>query len=205
MAAIHSDILTLTINKTSVDLTAFIDLNKTTFLSEHHGRCIVFNVRPPQEIKDQLKDVVDPGAIDFNVRLNYFTEIPEIYKSNYELIVFRIFTGAQTAINVVYYDRARTFSGDVTYWEQRLAIRPVVYQSYSTARVCTFYPPTLTFKYKSQTYIGKCIGNPGKGKYQFFADDGKKIVTPYSRSMEAYEFRKHLNLLGYQQQNNPSL
>lgn len=38
MAAIHSDILTLTINETPVDLTAFIDLNKTTFLSDHHGR-----------------------------------------------------------------------------------------------------------------------------------------------------------------------
>ena len=31
MAAIHSDILTLTINEIPVDLTAFIDLNKTTF------------------------------------------------------------------------------------------------------------------------------------------------------------------------------
>ncbi|WP_282458107.1 hypothetical protein [Ligilactobacillus aviarius] len=198
MAAIHSDILTLTINETPVDLTAFIDLNKTTLLSDHHGRCIVFNVRPPQEIKEQLKDVPDLDAIDFNVRLNYFTEIPGIYKSNYELIVFRVFTGAQTAINVVYYDRARTFSGDLAYWKQRLAIRPVVYQSYSTARVCTFYPPTLTFKYQNQVYVGKCIENPGKGKYRFFADDGKKIVTPYSRSVEAYEFRKHLNLLGYQ-------
>ena len=38
MAAIHSDILTLTINETPVDLTAFIDLNKTTLLSDHHGR-----------------------------------------------------------------------------------------------------------------------------------------------------------------------
>ena len=93
MAAIHSDILTLTINEIPVDLTAFIDLNKTTFLSDHHGRCIVFNVRPPQEIKEQLKDVADLDAIDFNVRLNYFTEIPGIYKSNYELIVFRVFTG----------------------------------------------------------------------------------------------------------------
>lgn len=200
MAAIHSNILEFTVNDTIVDLTAFIDHNKTTLLSTHHGRCIVFNVKPPQDIKDQLKNVRDLDAVDFNIRLNYFTEIPGIYKSNYELIVFRIFTGAQDAINVVYYDRARTFNSDLTYWEHRLAINPVIYQSYSTAKVCTFYPPTLTFKYKNQTYMGKCIENPGKGKYQFFADDGKKIVTPYSRSIEAYEFRKHLNLLGYEKE-----
>ena len=86
MAAIHSDILTLMINETPVDLTAFIDLNKATFLSKHHGRCIVFNVRPPQEIKEQLKDVVDLDAIDFNVRLNYFTEIPGINKTGKNIL-----------------------------------------------------------------------------------------------------------------------
>lgn len=197
MAETHNNILVFTINDTIVDLTAFIDLNKTTLLSTHHGRCIVFNVKPPQDIKDQLKGVSDLNAVAFNIRLNYFTEIPGIYKSNYELIVFRIFTSAQAAINVVYYDRSRTFSSDLVYWKQRLAISSVVYQSYSTARVCTFYPPTLNFKYKDQNYTGKCIENPGKGKYRFFTGDGNKIVSSYSRSMEARNFRKHLNLLEY--------
>lgn len=194
----HNDILSFTINDTVVDLTTFINFNKSTFLSTHHGRCIVFNVKPPRDIKDQLKNVSDFNTVNVNVRLNYFTEIPGIYKSNYELIVFRIFTGAQTAINVIYYDRARTFKCDLKYWRQRLAITHVIYQSYSTARVCTFYPSTLNFKYKNQTYIGKCIENPGKGRYWFFIDNGKKIISSYSRSMEARDFRKHLNLLEYE-------
>lgn len=193
----RTNILSFTINDVTIDLTAFIDLNKATFLSAHHGRCIVFNVRSPQSIRDQLKNISDLNAIDFNIQLNYFTEIPGIYKTNYELIIFRIFTGAQTAINVIYYDRSRTFQYDLKYWEQRLAITQVVYRSYSTARVCTFYPPTLKFKHKKQIHIGKCIENPGKGKYWFFNNNGKKVIASYSRSVEARDFRKHLNLLEY--------
>lgn len=198
MVETHNNILVFTINDTIVDLTSFIDLNKTTLLSTYHGRCIVFNVKPPQDIKDQLKGIPNLDAVNFNIHLNYFTEIPGIYKSNYELIVFRVFISAQAAINIVYYDRARIFNSDLTYWKRRLAISPVIYQSYSTAQVCTFYPPTLTFKYKNQTYTGKCIENPGKGKYRFFTDDGNKIISTYSRSTTARNFRKHLNLLEYE-------